>query len=39
MNNLKSVAVFCGSSEGNDEVIIEQAQLLGKTLAKESKLL
>ena len=35
MNNLKSIAVFCGSSEGNDEVIIEQAQLLGKTLAKE----
>ena len=35
MNNLKSVAVFCGSSEGNDEVIIQQAQLLGKTLAKE----
>ena len=35
MNNIKSIAVFCGSSEGNDNVIIEQAQILGKTLAKE----
>jgi len=35
MNKLKSIAVFCGSSEGNDEAIIKQAQLLGKTLAKE----
>jgi len=31
---MNSVAVFCGSSEGNDQEIIEQSYLLGKTLAK-----
>jgi uncharacterized protein (TIGR00730 family) len=35
MNKLKVVAVFCGSSEGNDSAIISQAELLGETLAKE----
>jgi uncharacterized protein (TIGR00730 family) len=35
MNKLKAIAVFCGSSEGNDPVIITQAGLLGETLAKE----
>ena len=36
MNKLKSIAVFCGSSEGNDTLIISQAVKLGETLAKES---
>jgi uncharacterized protein (TIGR00730 family) len=35
MNKLKVVAVFCGSSEGNDSAIISQAELLGRALAKE----
>jgi uncharacterized protein (TIGR00730 family) len=35
MNKLKIIAVFCGSSEGNDSTIISQAELLGETLAKE----
>ncbi len=35
MNKLKAIAVFCGSSEGNDSTIILQAELLGKALAKE----
>ena len=30
---MKSISVFCGSSEGNDEVIIYEAYQLGKTLA------
>jgi len=36
MNQLKSIAVFCGSSEGNSPSIIEQAEQLGSTLAKEN---
>ena len=36
MKNLKAIAVFCGSSEGNDTVIISEAEILGKTLAKEN---
>ena len=36
MSKLKSIAVFCGSSEGNDTLIISQAVKLGETLAKES---
>lgn len=35
MNTLKAIAVFCGSSEGNDPAILAQAELLGETLAKE----
>jgi uncharacterized protein (TIGR00730 family) len=35
MKELKSIAVFCGSSEGNDVNIIEQSEQLGATLAKE----
>lgn len=35
MNKIKSIAVFCASSRGNDQVIIEQAQELGKTLANQ----
>jgi uncharacterized protein (TIGR00730 family) len=35
MNKLKIIAVFCGSSEGNDSTIMSQAELLGETLAKE----
>ncbi|RIA10021.1 hypothetical protein OE09_1868 [Flavobacteriaceae bacterium MAR_2010_72] len=36
MINLTSVAVFCGSSEGNDTAIISQAKALGKKLAEEN---
>ena len=32
---MKSIAVFCGSSEGNDSVIINEAEQLGKTLATQ----
>lgn len=35
MKTLTSVAVFCGSSEGNDMAIISQAIKLGETLAKQ----
>ena len=34
MNKIDSICVFCGSSEGNDNAIIEQASQLGKTLAE-----
>ena len=33
MNKLKSVCVFCGSSDGNDQAIVDVAFELGKTLA------
>ena len=33
INFIKSIAVFCGSGEGNDEFIYSQAYELGKTLA------
>tara|TARA_R110002073_G_scaffold336257_2_gene531265 strand:- start:4212 stop:4805 length:594 start_codon:yes stop_codon:yes gene_type:complete len=36
MNDLKAIAVFCGSSEGNDTTIISEAKALGRTLAKEN---
>lgn len=32
---MKSISVFCGSSEGNDEFIISQAYLLGVEFAKK----
>lgn len=32
-----SIAVFCGSSSGNDPIYIEQAKRLGETLAKEKR--
>jgi len=32
---MKSIAVFCGSSEGNDNFIIDQSYALGTQLAKE----
>lgn len=35
MNDLKAIAVFCGSSEGNDTKIISEAKALGRTLANE----
>ncbi|WP_378187208.1 TIGR00730 family Rossman fold protein [Aquimarina sp. W85] len=35
MTLLNSVAVFCGSSEGNDPQIINEAKLLGGLLAEE----
>jgi len=34
MKKIESICVFCGSSEGNDTAIIEQASQLGKTLAE-----
>ena len=33
---MKSIAVFCGSSSGNNGIYKEQAELLGKTLAQKS---
>lgn len=33
---MNSIAVFCGSSEGNDEKIISDAYQLGKTLAEQN---
>ena len=35
MTKIKSIAVFCASSEGNSGVYVENAYKLGKTLAKE----
>ncbi len=35
-NLMKSISVFCGSSEGNDEQIISEAYQLGETLAQQS---
>ncbi|MGM5471032.1 TIGR00730 family Rossman fold protein [Flavobacteriaceae bacterium LMO-SS05] len=35
MNTLTSIAIFCGSSEGNDTSIISQAIKLGETLAQQ----
>ena len=32
---MQSVAVFCGSSEGNDQTIINEAYCLGKTLVEK----
>ena len=34
MNDLRSIAVFCGSSEGNDMAIIDAATELGSFMAK-----
>ena len=39
MKELKRIAVFCGSSEGNDPGIIEEAKRLGETLADGNKVL
>lgn len=36
MIEIKSVCVFCGSSEGNDIAIIEAAEKLGKKLATDN---
>lgn len=36
MSKMKNIAVFCGSSLGNDEIIIEHAKNLGKTLAEQN---
>jgi uncharacterized protein (TIGR00730 family) len=33
---MKSISVFCGSSEGNDPKIISEAYVLGQTLAKRN---
>lgn len=32
---MKSIAVFCGASEGNNKEIISQASLLGEVFAKK----
>ncbi|MDT0687273.1 TIGR00730 family Rossman fold protein [Autumnicola psychrophila] len=31
---MKSIAVFCGSSDGNDDIILQEAYRLGEVLAK-----
>ncbi len=36
MNNLDSICVFCGSSEGNDTKVISEAFLLGEKLAQKN---
>ncbi|MDO1500238.1 TIGR00730 family Rossman fold protein [Winogradskyella maritima] len=36
MKPLKSLAVFCGSSTGNDDAIIQQSKELGQTMAKRN---
>ncbi len=36
MRELKSICVFCGSSEGNDMQIIQAAESLGKTFAERN---
>ncbi|RXG23225.1 LOG family protein [Leeuwenhoekiella aequorea] len=36
MNNLKSICVFCGSSEGTDPIIVKEAQQLGVEFAKRN---
>lgn len=33
---MKRIAVFCGSSEGNDKVILEQSKQLGKTFVDKN---
>ena len=33
---MKRITVFCGSSEGNEDIYLSQAILLGKTLAKQN---
>ncbi|WP_431242417.1 TIGR00730 family Rossman fold protein [Flavobacterium sp. P21] len=33
---MKNITVFCGSSFGTEEIFREQAELLGKTLAKQN---
>lgn len=33
---MKSIAVFCGASMGNDDTIISEAYALGKTLAQQN---
>ncbi|WP_299251533.1 TIGR00730 family Rossman fold protein [uncultured Aquimarina sp.] len=35
MNNLTSICVFCGSSEGNDVKVIDEALLLGEKMAQQ----
>ncbi|WP_289021812.1 TIGR00730 family Rossman fold protein [uncultured Salegentibacter sp.] len=35
-NNLKSIAVFCASSDGNNEKIYAESYRLGKTLAQKN---
>lgn len=36
MNELKKICVFCGSSEGNDEAIINAAEALGANFASRN---
>ncbi|MGB5943995.1 MAG: TIGR00730 family Rossman fold protein [Leeuwenhoekiella sp.] len=35
MNKLDAICIFCGSSEGNDNTIIEEAKRLGKIFAEQ----
>jgi len=36
MNTLNSICVFCGSSEGNDIQVLDQALALGRTFAQQN---
>ena len=36
---MESIAVFCGSSDGNDKKISQTAYELGKTIAERNKVL
>lgn len=36
LRNIKSIAVFCGSSTGNDESIVAESYRLGEVMAKKS---
>jgi len=36
MSDITAITVFCGSSEGNDTTILDQATLLGNTLADKN---
>ncbi|KAI8888273.1 hypothetical protein K501DRAFT_241066 [Backusella circina FSU 941] len=36
LNQIKSVCVFCGSGDGADPIFVEQAKVLGKTLAENN---
>ncbi len=33
MKDIKAITVFCGSSEGNDSMVLQEASVLGRTLA------
>ena len=36
---MKSIAIFCGSALGSEQIFSETAQMVGKTLAEKGKTL